>query len=52
VERSAGEVLYSKDYSVGVDGLRRADKYTTGKWFEPATLYVLSDELSRESLGG
>jgi hypothetical protein len=46
VEWSAGEVLYSEDYSIGVDRLSRADKYTTGKWFEPATLDVLSDELS------
>jgi hypothetical protein len=46
VEWSASEALYPEDYSIGVDGLSRADKYTTGKWVEPAALDVLSDELS------
>jgi hypothetical protein len=46
VEWSAREALHSKDYSIGIDGLSWADKYTTGKWYEPATLDVLSDELS------
>jgi hypothetical protein len=42
---STGEMLYSKHYSVGVDGLSRAGKYTAGKWREPATLDVFSDKL-------
>jgi hypothetical protein len=46
VEWSASEALHSEDYCIGVYGLSRADKYTTGKGFEPATLDVLSNELS------
>jgi hypothetical protein len=46
VEWSASEALHSKDYSIGVDGMSRADKYATGKGCEPTALDVLSHELS------
>jgi hypothetical protein len=46
MEWNSGEALYSENYSIGVDGLSRAGKYTASKWFEPTTLDVLPDELS------
>jgi hypothetical protein len=46
VEWHASEPLHPEDYSIGVYGLSRADKYTTGEGREPAALDVLSNELS------